>query len=41
MKDQYAADIGDYGKYALLRAFARENVCVGINWYYTVNAEKF
>ena len=24
MKDQYVADIGDYGKYSLLRAFAKE-----------------
>lgn len=35
MKDQYVADIGDYGKYSLLRAFADAVVKVGINWYYT------
>ena len=39
MKDQYVADIGDYGKYSLLRAFAKEGVCVGVNWYYTSNDE--
>ena len=46
MKDQYVADIGDYGKYSLLRAFAEAGVKVGINWYYTggndgTNAGKF
>ncbi|MCR5118885.1 MAG: hypothetical protein K6B44_04615 [Lachnospiraceae bacterium] len=35
MKNQYVADIGDYGKYALLRAFAREGVKIGVNWYLT------
>ena len=37
MKDQYIADIGDYGKYALLKAFSDAGVKVGINWYYTDN----
>ena len=37
MKDQYVADIGDYGKFALLKAFSDEGVCVGVNWYYTSN----
>ena len=37
MKDQYVADIGDYGKYALLRAFATAGVNVGVNWYHTDN----
>lgn len=35
MKDQYVADIGDYGKYSLLRAFKDAGVSVGINWYLT------
>ena len=35
MKDQYVADIGDYGKYSLLKAFSDAGVRVGINWYYT------
>lgn len=35
MKDQYVADIGDYGKYSLLRAFAEAGVKIGVNWYYT------
>ncbi len=37
MKNQYVGDIGDYGKYALLRAFASDGVKVGINWYLTKN----
>ena len=35
MKDQYIADIGDYGKYSLLRAFIKAGEKVGINWYLT------
>ncbi len=35
MKNQYVGDIGDYGKYALLRAFANAGVKVGVNWYLT------
>lgn len=37
MKNQYVGDIGDYGKYSLLRAFAEEGVKVGVNWYLTDN----
>lgn len=35
MKNQYVADIGDYGKYALLKAFTDAGVNLGINWYLT------
>ena len=35
MKDQYVADIGDYGKYSLLKAFLDAGISVGINWYLT------
>lgn len=35
MKNQYVGDIGDYGKYSLLRAFAEEGVIIGVNWYLT------
>lgn len=35
MKNQYVADIDDYGKYSLLRAFAEAGIKVGINWYLT------
>lgn len=35
MKNQYIADIGDYGKYSLLRQFENADVHIGINWYLT------
>ena len=35
MKNQYVGDIGDYGKYSLLRAFLDAGVKVGVNWYLT------
>ena len=35
MKNQYTADIGDYGKYSLLRHFEDAGVSIGINWYLT------
>ena len=37
MKNQYVADIGDFGKYSLLRAFAEAGIKVSINWYLTVD----
>lgn len=37
MKDQYVGDIGDFGKYSLLRAFTDAGVKVGVNWYLTEN----
>lgn len=33
MQDRYAGDIGDFGKFGLLKFLAAENLCVGINWY--------
>lgn len=33
MQDRYAGDIGDYGKFALLRALAAKGLSIGINWY--------
>ena len=33
MKNQYVGDIGDYGKYSLLRFFSEAGVKIGINWY--------
>lgn len=35
MKNQYVGDVGDYGKYGLLRHFAKHGVRIGINWYLT------
>lgn len=37
MKNQYVGDVGDYGKYSLLRAFADAGVKIGVNWYLTEN----
>jgi len=39
MKNQYVGDIGDYGKYALLRALSA-NYSIGINWYLTTSDNK-
>lgn len=33
MQDRYAGDIGDYGKFALLRALAAQGLSIGVNWY--------
>ncbi len=35
MKDQYFGDIGDYGKYGLLRSLAEHGVSISVNWYLT------
>lgn len=35
MKNQYLADLGDYGKYGLLRFLAGKGVRIGVNWYLT------
>lgn len=35
MKNKYFGDIGDYGKYGLLRFLAKRNIIIGINWYLT------
>lgn len=37
MKNQYVADIGDYGKYSLLRFLSLHGLKIGINWYLTEN----
>ena len=39
MKNQYVGDIGDYGKYGLLRFLAKHGICIGVNWYLTENDE--
>ena len=39
MKNQYVGDIGDYGKYGLLRFLANHGICIGVNWYLTENDE--
>ena len=35
MKNQYVGDIGDYGKYGLLRFLAEHGITIGVNWYLT------
>ena len=35
MKNQYFADVGDYGKYGLLRFIAECGVKIVVNWYLT------
>ena len=39
MQDQYAGDIGDYGKFGLLRALECNDLSVGINWYYVLSSK--
>lgn len=33
MQDRYAGDIGDYGKFGMLRALAAKGLSIGVNWY--------
>lgn len=35
MQNRYVADVGDFGKYGLLRNIAKINLIIGINWYLT------
>ena len=35
MKNQYFGDVGDYGKYSLLREFALNGISIAVNWYLT------
>ena len=35
MKNQYFGDVGDYGKYGLLRFLAKRGVSIAVNWYLT------
>ena len=35
MQDCYAGDIGDYGKFALLRELHEQGLSIGVNWYKT------
>ena len=36
MQDRYAGDIGDYGKFGLLRALSAAGLSIGVNWYRTI-----
>ena len=33
MKNQYIGDVGDYGKYGMLRFLSDCGIKIGINWY--------
>lgn len=39
MKNQYIGDIGDYGKYGLLRFLSQSGIKIGVNWYLTKDDE--
>ena len=39
MKNQYVGDIGDYGKYGLLRYLSQNGIRTGVNWYLTQDDE--
>ncbi len=40
MQDNYVGDIGDYGKYGLLRTICSEEISLSVNWY-RVNPKTF
>lgn len=40
MKNQYVGDIGDYGKYGLLRFLGKREIKIGVNWYLTKDDEQ-
>lgn len=35
MQNRYIADVGDFGKYGLLKTISNTNLILGINWYLT------
>lgn len=37
MQDRYAGDIGDFGKFALLKELEEQKLTVGVNWYKTAS----
>jgi hypothetical protein len=39
MRHEYVGDVGDFGKYALLRAMAANDLSLGIVWYLNVCSE--
>ena len=39
MKNMYVGDIGDYGKYGLLRYLSMQGILIGVNWYLTKDDE--
>lgn len=41
MQDAYVGDIGDYGKYGLLRNISNTSLCLAINWYRVKSGKAF
>lgn len=39
MQNRFAGDIGDYGKYGLLRALAKLPLRLGVIWYLTPDGD--
>ena len=39
MQDRYVGDVGDFGKYGLLKALARDDLRLGVVWYLNPDAE--
>lgn len=39
MQDNYVGDIGDYGKYGLLREVCSKGIPLAVNWYRTVSKD--
>ena len=39
MRHEYVGDIGDFGKYALLKALAGNDLTLGVVWYLNVAHE--
>src|SRR6185437_5397777 len=40
MQNRYVCDIGDFGKYGLLRALIRDDLRLGVVWYLNPNEEE-
>jgi len=40
MQDRYAGDVGDFGKFGLLRQIANAGLRIGLNWYLTFKPEE-
>jgi len=40
MKNQYFGDVGDYGKYGLLKFLAEHDVKIAVNWYLTEDDDR-
>lgn len=40
MQNRYAGDIGDFGKFLLLKRLKSENIRLGVNWYLVLKEEE-